>query len=163
MTKKILINLLLAFVLLSIGFAVGKEVTLRRLARSSSPATAPAAGKDKLIVYYAHSTMRCKTCNAMEKMAREVLDTDFAPQLLQGQIEWRTADFQSNEALAKKYDINASTIVLVKVENGQERSFKRLDEIWGLWQTPDAFKDHIRGCIRASTPAATVGPAGGRS
>lgn len=143
--KRSITALLLAFVLISIGYAVGKEVTLRRL---GSRGAAAQLAQDKLTVLYLHSSIRCVTCNAMEKMTREVLDADFAEEMRAGRIEFRIDDFQENDAIARKYDIRASNVVLVRIRDGEEQQFRRLDELWELASSPARFKDHVRQAIR---------------
>ena len=93
--KAIAKNLLMAFVLISIGFALGKEVTVRRQAYSS----AKAAGSNselstrnsalKAVVYYLHTTFRCVTCNEIERLTKTLVETEFADDLAAGRIEWR--------------------------------------------------------------------------
>ncbi len=148
--KKTISNLLLAFVLVTIGFAIGKEVTLRSARRSQvrgSPATAPATAGDRTIVYYLHPTMHCVTCNAMERMTRKVIERNFADLVRQGQIEWRSEDFQENERLARKHNVASSTVVLVRIRGGQEISARRLDEVWNLAGKPAAFQSYVRQAI----------------
>lgn len=59
-------NILLAFVLITIGFSLGKETTLRKIKPVAS--TNETETDNKVIVYYLHATFRCITCNTIEKM-----------------------------------------------------------------------------------------------
>ena len=144
--RKAVRSVLLGFVLISVGFALGKEFTLRSV-RTAQDAAPAAGGDDKVIVYYVHATIRCMTCNKIEKMAHELVKTDFAKELEAGRLEWRTADFQGDEALARKYDIATSTLVLVKVEGGKEVRFRKLDEVWTLVEKPREFSAYVAGEI----------------
>jgi len=66
--KHILTKGLVAFALISIGFALGKHAAQP----SSNPvAPQPAANGRQIAVYYLHSTFRCITCNTIESMTRE--------------------------------------------------------------------------------------------
>jgi hypothetical protein len=100
-----------------------------------------------MIVYYLHPTMRCVTCNAMERMTREVIERDFADLLRQGGIEWRSEDFQENESLARKHNVSSSSVVLVRTRGGQEVDARRLDEVWNLAGKPAAFQNYVRQAI----------------
>ena len=83
--RNVLRSLLLGFVLVSVGFCLGREITLRSRRATPQRPGAPAEGApDKLIIYYMHPTFRCATCNRIEKMTREVLDQDFAAELADG-------------------------------------------------------------------------------
>jgi len=133
-------GVLLAFVLVSIGFALGKEFTLRSM--RSAPMPISASG-DKIIVYYLHGTIRCVTCNKIEKMAHDIVQRDFASELQGGRIEWRTADYQKDEAMAQRYGVFSSTVVLVRLSQGREVEFKKLGDVWIHVDDPPAFNSYI--------------------
>lgn len=147
-TKKVVRSLLLGFVLISIGFALGKEFTLRSMRTTQASGPAPiGVGGDKVIVYYVHGTIRCVTCNKIEKMAHEIVQRDFASDLQGGRIEWRTANFQTDEDLARRYDIVSSTVVLVKVSQGREVESRKLSDVWIHVDSPPAFTAYVTGEI----------------
>ena len=136
----------MAFVLVSIGFIAGKETVLR----SASPATEnPAQGSaeqlsgDKVILYYMHATFRCFTCNSIETMAKEVVETDFPEALADGRLEWQVVNFQENTALGRQYGVGTSTLVISKIQDGKEVKFQRLDEVWQKISNPQAFKQYV--------------------
>lgn len=157
--KKIFSGLLLVFVLITIGFAFGKEVTLRRLqAREPGTDAAPTPGTsglnpdansvangptDQVIVYYLHGTVRCKTCNSIEKSAHEVVNTQFAEDQKDGRVVWHTENFQEREDLAKRYEVTSSTVVVVEMRGGKETGFERLDRVWELTDDVEALQKYI--------------------
>ena len=165
-------NALLAFVLLTLGFAAGKEVTLRSMRgpaaapgavapAESAPAGATAERSDRVEVYYVHATIRCATCRTIEKMTREVIEKQFAGELADGRIRWREADFQEDEALARRYKIEASGVLVVRLRDGRETGFERLDEVWTLLNDPPAFAKYVGDAVRAAlsdAPAAGDAP-----
>ena len=107
--KNITRNALLAFVLVSVGFALGKEVTARRQTPTTgAESPSPVAMSDKVVVYYLHSTFRCVTCNEIERLTKALVETEFADDLAAGRIEWREANFQQDESLAKRYEVVSS-------------------------------------------------------
>ena len=144
--KKLLSKILLAFVLVSIGFAIGKEATLRRVPSGGDAASAAGQG-EKVIVYYMHATIRCVTCNSIEAMAARLVDTTFAEAKQAGRLVWKEVDFQQNENLAKRYDVVSSCLVIVHVQDGKEVDFKRLDDVWLLDGKPQEFNDYVAGAI----------------
>ena len=148
-TRDIIRQLLLAFVLISIGFALGKEA-----ARRSEEKPAPDTGTDqtqgdKIIAYYLYGTFRCVTCNKIEATAKEVVQTKFAKELKAGRLEWKTANFQEDEALAKRYNIAASTLVLVQRKNGKDIRFEKLEDVWTLVNNRPAFVSYVQGKIKS--------------
>jgi len=150
--KKLVARLLLAFVLVSIGFAVGKEVTLRSVQANRADGAAaaePAERGDRVIVYYMHATIRCVTCNTIETMAGKLVDSAFAEAKRAGKLAWKDVDFQENEDLAKRYDVVSSCIVVVHQQDGKDVAFKRLDDVWLLTDKPQEFNEYVAKAILA--------------
>lgn len=148
-------RLLVGFALVSIGFAAGKDVTMRRL-RSAQPAPADpatvAAAGERLVAYYMHGTFRCVTCNALEAAAREVLEKDCAADVAAGRVVWTEVDFDEQPDLAKKYNVSASTLVLVRMRDGKEVAFRRLDDTWPLADKPAELKAYILKNVQEMKP-----------
>ncbi len=152
--KKAATGVLLCFVLISIGYAIGKEVTLHKLAGREAaigPTTAPTSG-DKVIVYYMHPTLRCVICNAIEKAAHEAVQQDFAKQLKTGSVQWKVVNFSEDEALAKRYNVASSTVVVVHLRDGKEVRHENLDKVWELAEKPAELRAYVAGKIQACLP-----------
>jgi len=151
--KKVISNLLLAFVFISIGFAIGKETALNGARKTSKAGEAAAAtqpaGSDKVIVYYMHQTFRCVTCNQIEAMTAELIHSDFAKELADGRLEWKRENFQENEDLARRYNVASSSVVVVRIRDGKEVAHQTLDKVWELAGKPDQFTSYVGGAIRA--------------
>ena len=179
--KQVVSKLLLAFVLVSIGFALGKETALRSVGSPAQEPDAPGGGPaptfketspggqapdnpaqpaavaptgEKVLVYYLHATVRCFTCNKIERLARETLQQDFARELADGRVVWQTANFQERDDLARKYDVTGSTVVVVTLKDGKETRFERLEKVWELVSDPETFAKYIRAAVRAGLPPA---------
>jgi hypothetical protein len=147
--KPITINLLLAFVLLSIGFAVGKEVTLRRQIPAAAPESPEtAAHADRIIVHYLHATVRCATCNEIERLTRTLVETGFAADVAAGRIEWREGNYQTEEELAKRFDLTSSCVVIERIKNGKPDEFQLMDDIWIHYKNPEAFNQYIGSAVQ---------------
>jgi hypothetical protein len=84
----------------------------------------------------------------MEQATRALLDSAFAADLAAGRVEWRAADFQKDEALAKRYDVASTCVVVAKIRDGRQKAFQRLDDIWTRYQDPAAFDQYVGGAIR---------------
>src|SRR5512135_1005505 len=85
--KTIATGLLLAFVVLSIGVLVGKELRpgATRTEGVAPPASRIAQAKagipaPRVIAYYFHGTARCVTCKKIEAFAREAIGESFPDQ-----------------------------------------------------------------------------------
>lgn len=145
--KSILTYGLLAFTLISIGFALGKNA-----AKSEQQADGQSTVRENgtyVAVYYLHSTYRCTTCNTIEKMTRELLENAYSQPLAEGKMQWFEDDFQKNEALAKQFEVIASCVVVADIKDGVVIEYKRLDDVWTLMADPKAFNQYISQAIDA--------------
>ena len=80
--------------------------------------------KDGVEVLYFHGKQRCATCQAIEKETKALIDSQFADAVKSGKVRFRVVDITKaeNEAIADKYEITWSSLVLVKYNNGSETS-----------------------------------------
>lgn len=155
-TQAVIRQLLLGFVLLSIGFALGRQSARRAVPTGGEPAptaTTKAAEDNKVVVYYLHGAVRCVTCNKIEALAKETLQAQFADELKSGRLEWKTADFQEDEDLAQRYDIVSSTLVLVRRQGGKDVQFEKLDDVWRLVNNKPDFAAYVQGKVRSCLEA----------
>jgi thiol-disulfide isomerase/thioredoxin len=65
----------------------------------------------KVKVYYFHGKQRCKTCLAIERIARETVEKQFKNTR---EVAFIAVDFskEENEALAEKYEIAMSSLII---------------------------------------------------
>ena len=141
-TGNIIKNLLLIFVLVSIGFAFGKHSAAR------PPAALPSGHVVETVnVYYMHATFRCVTCNTIEKMTRQLLESKYKKQMQDGCMMFSQVDFQKNEPMARQFDVISSCVVVATARNGKITGFERLDKVWELLDKPDEFDAYISSAI----------------
>ncbi len=145
--KKLATNILIAFALISLGFMLGKNSVKPD---GNAGSQTKIANSEHVAVYYLHSTFRCVTCNTIEKLTRELLNTSYDDELANEKIVWREIDFQENETMAQKFDVIASTVVVGRVKKGKFVEYQRLDKVWELVERPQAFKNYIAGAIDAA-------------
>ena len=117
-------------------------------AQAAAGGDKPVAANNKVVVYYLHTTFRCVTCNEIERMAKVLVETEFADELAAGRIEWREANFQQDESLAKRYEVVSSCVVVVNIQGGQEKGFQRLDDVWTRYEDPADFNAYVGAAIR---------------
>jgi len=108
------------------------------------------AARDALTVYYFHSNTRCPTCETIESLAREAVQTHFAPQLARGEVVWKILNYEQPAAagLARQFDVQMPVVVLAQRQDGDVRKWKSLDEVWGLWDDKPAFLKFVRDEIQ---------------
>lgn len=80
--------------------------------------------KDGVEVLYFHGKQRCATCVAIERETKAVVDGQFADAVESGALDMRVIDITKpeNEAIADKYEITWSSLVVVKREGGEEQA-----------------------------------------
>jgi hypothetical protein len=143
-------RLLLAFVLVTVGFALGRQTApSSRIDAVGSAVEASASQGEKVIVYAAHMTFRCMECNQIELLTRQLLDTEFADELASGRIEFRSVDFLRDTEFARRYDIASSTVVVARFDGARLAGFERLDEVWTKLRNRDEFIAYVRSAIES--------------
>lgn len=106
--------------------------------------------KDHVEVYF-HGKQRCATCMAIEKNAKEVVEVQFANELKNGTLVFRTIDISDpkNETIAEKYEVTWSSLFVSKWKDGKE-TYENLTEyaFANARTAPDTFKNGITEKVR---------------
>ena len=86
--------------------------------------TANSTRENGVEVLYFHGQQRCATCVAIERETKAVVDGQFADAVADGALEMRIIDITQpeNEAVADKYEITWSSLVVVKYKDGKEQA-----------------------------------------
>jgi hypothetical protein len=157
MTPRTIVTvLLLVFVAGSIGFLVFKESANSETAVTEAVPQAPietaqvAAQPDQLVVYYFHSTRRCRTCRNIESQARDAIEAGFPEALMSGALDWRAVnvDEGDNARLARDLDVAGSGILMAEYRGGNRTRFKPLPKVWNLVGDEPAFLEYIQSEVR---------------
>ena len=101
--------------------------------------------KDVVEVLYFHGTQRCATCMAIEKNAKELLEVDYAEPLKSGKLVFRSVDITKDEALAERYEVSWSSLILVDYDKSGKESATNLTEFafGNARTTSDKFKEGL--------------------
>ena len=148
-------KLLFAFVFIAIGFSLGKHHAVKvstvanseqvEVAQSLPTQKAPVdfSQKQKLMVFYCHSTFRCETCNQIEKMARQLVETKYSEQLKTGRMQWEEFNFQKDSKLSSAFDVSSSCVIVALTDKTGYVQYKRLELVWQLLDKPDEFNSYL--------------------
>jgi hypothetical protein len=84
-----------------------------------------------------------------EEMAAHALEEHFAPQIQAGLVVWIPVNIDKPEgkALRQQFNAQATDFVLARVANDVCKESKKLDELAGLTDRPDAFSEYLVGQI----------------
>ena len=108
--------------------------------------------KDYVEVLSFHSKYRCPTCIAIEKNTRELVDAKFGDALKSGDLVMRVVDISKdeNKAIAEKYEVTWSSLLVVKYKDGQETYENLTDFAFGhARKSPEDFKAGVVEAINA--------------
>ena len=151
--KTIVTGLLLAFVVLSIGVLVRKELrpATAHPERVVTPAARIAAAKaetpaPRVIAYYFHGTVRCVTCKRIEAYAWEAIREVFPDALRDGRLLLRSVDYEEseNEHFLEDYRLPSPSLVLVDPGKTGPGSWKVLQDVWELNDEKPRFFDYVK-------------------
>jgi len=118
--------------------------------------TQASAAKTVVYAYYFHQTFRCLSCQMMEEAAARAIQENFAQPIQAGRVVWMPVNIDKPEGKVLRQQFNqlnvrASDLVLARMENGVCKESKKLDELSGFMDRPDAFSkylvDEIVACL----------------
>ena len=113
---------------------------------SSVTASSSVASGKKVEVYYFHFTRRCMTCNNVEKVSKEAVETQFAEQMKKGEITFRSVnlDEKDGEAIGAKYKIEGQTLIVI---SGDKRVDLTDKGFLYANDSPDKLKAEIKKAV----------------
>jgi len=134
---------LLAFVAFSIAAIALKEIRAQDVAPAQA-ATQPNE-TDRFVAYYFHGSARCPTCNAIEAQATAAFQRHFGPQLGDGRLEWRVANYEAPEYAHFRTDFQLAfqSLVLVEQRDGKVARWKNLADVWQKVHEPEEFERYV--------------------
>ena len=103
------------------------------------------------IVYYFYTNYRCETCELIEKYTGESVKEYFKNQLVDGTLIWKTVntDEKGNEHFLDDYELYTKSVVLVRIRDGEEKSWKNLEEVWTYYDDETEFKTYVTNEVKA--------------
>ncbi len=116
-------------------------------------ATAKSPEKDRVEVIYFHGKQRCPTCMAIEKNAKELVNTLFASELKNGTVVFKTVDISTpdGEKIADRYEVTWSSLFVNKWKDGKESRNDLTEFGFGnARNNPEVFKKGLADEIRQS-------------
>ncbi len=117
----------------------------------STKAETPPEISSKVIAYYFHGTRRCVSCRKIETYSREAIETGFAEALKSGELEWLVfnTDKAENKHFLDDYELYTRSLVLAKIEDGEEIEWKNLEKVWQLLGDKDGFIQYVQTEVKS--------------
>ncbi len=112
----------------------------------STKAETPPEISSKVIAYYFHSTRRCVSCKKIEAYSREAIETGFPEALESGELELLilNTDEPEYKHFLEDYQLYTKSLVLSKIEDGEETEWKNLDKVWRLIRDKNSFIEYVQ-------------------
>lgn len=129
---------------------LGVVITLSSCGNSQSTkaqSAAKTAQKEYVEVLYFHGKQRCVTCNAIEKLTKEVIEQDFAQQVKDAKVVFKVIDISTEEGekIADKYEVTWSSLFINKWKDGKEIKNNMTDFGFSYAKgSPDVFKAEVK-------------------
>ena len=101
-------------------------------------------------VFYFHGERRCPSCIAIEDETKKVLAENFDPQVKSGTISFSdiNVDLEENAAIAEKYQIAGSALLIIKTKDGKEEIADLTGDGFKLARNmPNMFHEKLKTAI----------------
>jgi hypothetical protein len=150
------------FALLLAVAAVSALATDQPSSKSAQPAAASTnAPSGQIIAYYFHGSVRCRTCQRIEMLARETIENNFETDLKAKRLVFKPVnyDLPENAHFLKDYELPRPSLVLVRRDNGKDAKGTLLGKTWDLIGDEAEFNRYIETevnkCLRGATNSST--------
>jgi hypothetical protein len=113
-------------------------------------ATQPGVAPDVIQVTYFSSDVRCATCVRIERLTRETVEKNFAPEIASGRIVLQTInlDGPGNEHFVQDYQLISKTVIVSDRAKGHEVGWENLQEVWSKQKDEQAFETYVADAVR---------------
>jgi hypothetical protein len=139
-------------------------------AGATTPAPPAAASTNapsrQIIAYYFHGSVRCRTCQRIELLARETIESAFETDLKANRLVFKAVNYElpENAHFVTDYQLPCPSLVLVRRDNGKDTNGTLLGKTWDLIEDETEFNRYIEAevnkCLRGATNSSlSAGPA----
>jgi len=126
--------------------AIGSNAAEKPENKPEAPATASTnVPTVQVIAYYFHGTVRCVTCEKIERQAREVIEQKFKPELVAKRLVFKPLnyDLSENTHFLQEYKLPCPSLVLVRSKAGKDEKWKLLGDTWELVEDTAKFNQYV--------------------
>jgi hypothetical protein len=119
--------------------------------RTTAGVATPTLPQNGVAAIYFHGDTRCPTCRKIEATAAEAVSISFAEEMEHGTVTWQDANFETpaNRHYLDEFGLVAPTLVLVKMNDGQQVEWRNMEQVWQLVGDRAAFTAYVRDGINA--------------
>ena len=112
----------------------------------------PKADPDRVSVIYFHGNKRCPTCLGIQAAVEETMGEKFSQATDAGMLVFDVRNFEAEEnaALAEKYNVAFSTLIVATQAGDTVLSWKNADKLWDYAHEPAALKAYVTEQVSAA-------------
>jgi hypothetical protein len=131
-------------VLLAIAATIANAAEKKDV-KPATPAATTNGPSVRVIAYYFHGTVRCETCQKIERQAREVIEREFKSELTAKRLVFKPVnyDLPENAHLRQDYKLPCPSLVIVRLKDGKGEKWKLLGETWQLVGEAGKFNKYV--------------------
>ena len=100
----------------------------------------------KIVVYYFYGQFRCHSCMRIEELTRKAVQKEFQKELASGAMVFQPVniDVPGNEHFIEDYKLATRSVILSKMVNGKQMSWKNLPMVWNYLDDENAFIEYVQ-------------------
>lgn len=147
-TISIIIFLIITIIIVK-PFKVKENVVYVKKTSDPIIKTSLPSGGEKIEIFAFHTTQRCISCINIGKYTQEVVDQNFANEVVSKKIIYKeiNIDLPENKQLAKGYEVSGSSFYITVTKDGQ--IFKEEDtDVWRYVPYEIKFKNYFESKIK---------------
>lgn len=105
--------------------------------------------RERVTVYYFHSTLRCETCLFIEGLAEATIRAEFSEELENGTVVWRSVDRQmpANDHLVTEFGVTSNDLVVVQESLDGKRRWESIPDLWEQASAPERLSRHLQEMV----------------
>jgi len=141
MNRSLLARLVVALGMLAVSIPCAAGDDPRTPTAGASP-----GGDTKVIAYYFHGELRCRTCRTIEAYSEEAITKEFTNEIASGRLAWRVVnvDEPENKHFVEDFALASKSLVLAEYRDGKVTRHENLQQIWQLVRDKEAFLAYVR-------------------
>lgn len=118
--------------------------------QTTASSAAEIAKAERIEVVDFHGTRRCRSCQTVEKYARETLEEFFQDEMENGTISFQSinGELAENQDLVIKYQAQGSSLFINAIQDGKD-NIQEDTMVWRLVGDEQEFKSYFRGKIES--------------
>ncbi len=99
----------------------------------------------KTVVYYFHSSFRCRSCQKIEELTARAIGERFSSDLASGSMVWSpvNTELPQNRHFVDDFQLFTKSVVVAVMDRGKPVRWKNLSRIWELLGDDRAFENYI--------------------